>query len=147
MDWPVAPPGWHVQEAVVDSATMVRWGVLIWAEVAATLALLLPIPTQAVRRRRSCLDRDGRALVPMTEFREMTMIAQRFDRRPVDELDPENWWGDIDGEILDWLRERGSATVKELSQELGLSEGAATAFLAMLAREGRVRIVRVELVA
>jgi hypothetical protein len=37
--------------------------------------------------------------------------------------------------------------VKELSRELGLSEGAATAFLAMLAREGRVRIVRVELVA
>ena len=75
------------------------------------------------------------------------MIAQRFDRRPVDQLDPENWWGDIDGEILDWLRERGSATVKELSQELGLSEGAATAFLAMLAREGRVRIVQVELVS
>ena len=75
------------------------------------------------------------------------MIAQRFDRRPVDQLDPDNWWGDIDGEILDCLREHGSVTVKELSQELGLSEGAATAFLAMLAREGRVRIVRIELVA
>jgi len=75
------------------------------------------------------------------------MIAQRFDRRPVDQLDPDNWWGDIDGEILDCLREHGSVTVKELSQELGLSEGAATAFLAMLAREGRVRIVEVELVS
>ena len=75
------------------------------------------------------------------------MIAQRFDRRPIDQLDPENWWGDIDGEILDRLREHGSATVSELSEELGLSEGAATAFLAMLAREGRVRIVRVELAA
>ena len=74
------------------------------------------------------------------------MIAQRFDRRPVDQLDPDNWWGDIDGEILDCLREHGSVTVNELSQELGLSEGAATAFLAMLAREGRVRIVQVELV-
>ena len=31
------------------------------------------------------------------------MIAQRFDRRPVDQLDPENWWDDIDGEILDCL--------------------------------------------
>jgi heme exporter protein D len=70
VDWPIASPGWDVQEVLVDSATMGRWGVLIWAEVAATLALmLLPIPTQAVRRRRSCLDRDGRALVPMTEFR------------------------------------------------------------------------------
>ena len=75
------------------------------------------------------------------------MIAQRFDRRPVDQLDPENWWDDINGEILDRLREHGSATVSELSEELGLSEGAATAFLAMLAREGRVRIVQVELVA
>ena len=75
------------------------------------------------------------------------MIAQGFDRRPVGELDPENWWGDIDGEILDCLRQHGSATVNELSEELGLSEGAATAFLAMLAREGRVRIVQVELAA
>jgi DNA-binding Lrp family transcriptional regulator len=75
------------------------------------------------------------------------MIDQRFDRRPVDELDPENWWDAIDREILDRLREHGSATVSELSQELGLSEGAATAFLAMLAREGRVRILQVELVA
>ena len=75
------------------------------------------------------------------------MIAQRFERRPVDQLDPENWWGDLDGEILDCLREHGSATVNELSEELGLSEGAASAFLAMLAREGRVRIVQVELVA
>ena len=75
------------------------------------------------------------------------MIAQRFDRKPVNELDPENWWADIDGEILDRLREHGSATVNELSEELSLSEGAATAFLARLAREGRVRIVQVELVA
>lgn len=75
------------------------------------------------------------------------MIAQRLDRRPLDELDPENWWGDLDGEILDRLREHGSASVSELSEELGLSEGAAAAFLTMLAREGRVRIVQVELVA
>jgi uncharacterized membrane protein len=78
---------------------------------------------------------------------EMAMIAQRFDRRPLDQLDPENWWNDIDDEILDCLRGHGSVTVNELSQELGLSEGAATAFLAMLAREGRVRILQVELVA
>jgi hypothetical protein len=90
---------------------MLGWGLLIWAGVAATLAvLLLPIATEAVRRRRfwcarvqrevevefeehgligfrramavrscsvfdpptevgcrrSCLDRDARALTPMT---------------------------------------------------------------------------------
>jgi winged helix-turn-helix DNA-binding protein len=78
---------------------------------------------------------------------EIAMIPQRSDRRPIDRLDPENWWNDIDGEILDCLREHGSATVMQLSHELGLSEGAATAFLAMLAREGRVKIVQVELVA
>lgn len=75
------------------------------------------------------------------------MIDQHFDRRQVDQLDPENWWGAIGSEILDCLREHGSATVNELSEELGFSEGAATAFLAMLAREGRVRILQVELVA
>ena len=78
---------------------------------------------------------------------EAVMIAPRFDRRPADQLDPENWGGDIDDEILDRLREHGSATVNDLSRELGLSEGAATAFLTMLAREGKVRIVRVELAA
>jgi len=53
MDWPVASPGWDVQEVMVDGATMVGWGVLIWAGIAAILALLLlPIATQAVRRRR-----------------------------------------------------------------------------------------------
>ena len=65
----------------------------------------------------------------------------------VDQPVPESWWDDIDGEILDCLRAHGCTTVNELSQELGLSEGAATAFLAMLAREGRVRILQVELVA
>jgi predicted transcriptional regulator len=75
------------------------------------------------------------------------MIAEPVNRRPVDELDPEDWWGAIDGEILDCLKEHGSATVNELCEELGLSEGSATAFLAMLAREGRVRILQVELVA
>jgi predicted transcriptional regulator len=75
------------------------------------------------------------------------MIAERFERRAADELDPENWWGAIDGEILDRLREHGSASVNELCEELSLSEGAATAFLSMLAREGKVRILQVELVA
>ena len=75
------------------------------------------------------------------------MIDPGFDPRPVGELDPDSWWGALDGEILDRLREHGSVSVSELSRELGLSEGAATAFLAMLAREGRVRILQVELVA
>jgi hypothetical protein len=82
----------------------------------------------------------GREVTPM-------MTDERLDGRAADELDPENWWGAIDGEILDRLREHGSTTVRELCEEMGLSEGAATAFLSMLAREGRVRIVQVELAA
>ena len=74
-------------------------------------------------------------------------MEEGIDRRPADELDPEDWWGAIDGEILDCLRGQGSTTVRELSEKLGVSEGAATAFLAMLAREGRVRILQVELAA
>ncbi len=67
--------------------------------------------------------------------------------KPFEEFDPENWWGPIDGAILDWLRQHGAVTVEQLGRELGLSEGEATAFLAMLAREGRVRICQVELAA
>lgn len=75
------------------------------------------------------------------------MRDETFDLRAADELDPENWWDALDGEILDRLREHGTASLRELCEELGLSEGAATAFLSMLAREGRVRILQVELVA
>ena len=67
--------------------------------------------------------------------------------RPMNELDPQDWWGAMDAEILACLRERGTVTLDDLCQELGFSEGAATAFLAMLAREGRVRICQVKLAA
>jgi DNA-binding Lrp family transcriptional regulator len=70
------------------------------------------------------------------------MIDERLEGRAASELNPESWWDAIDGEILDRLREHGSASVRELCEETGLSEGAATAFLSMLAREGRVRIVQ-----
>ena len=67
--------------------------------------------------------------------------------RPIDDFDPENWWGSIDDAILDCLKDHGSVTVEQVARELGLSDGATTAFLAMLAREGRVRIRQVEFAA
>lgn len=73
------------------------------------------------------------------------MIGQLPVRRATNEPDPTDWWGTTDGEILACLRERGPVSVSEICEELGFSEGAATAFLAMLAREGRVRIRQVEL--
>lgn len=76
---------------------------------------------------------------------EIPMINERLDGRPADGLNPENWWGAIGGEILEYLRGNGSASMNELCEQLCLSEDAATAFLARLAREGKVKIAQVEL--
>jgi len=79
VDWPIASPGWDVQEAWVESATMLGWGVLIWAGVAAILTvLLLPIATQAVRRRHFWCARVRREVE--VEFEEHGLIGFR---RPV----------------------------------------------------------------
>jgi len=48
---------------------------------------------------------------------------ERLDEKPADELDPENWWGAIDGEILDRLREHGSTSVRELCEAIGSPSG------------------------
>jgi hypothetical protein len=62
-------------------------------------------------------------------------------------LDPENWWAAVDGQILDCLKAHGTMKVGTLCDELHLSEGEASAFLAMLTREGRVKIREVELIS
>jgi len=63
------------------------------------------------------------------------------------DVDPENWWAAVDGQILECLRAHGTMKVGTLCDELHLSEGEASAFLAMLTHEGRVRIREVELVS
>jgi len=75
------------------------------------------------------------------------MIAAASVERPVEKFYPADWWGATDGEILGCLKEHGSVSLDELCKELGLTEGTATAFVAMLAREGRLRIREVELAA
>jgi DNA-binding IclR family transcriptional regulator len=62
-------------------------------------------------------------------------------------MDPGEWWTVVDAEILDCLKCHGAMTPSEISRELGISEGEATVLLTMLAREGRVRIERVQLAA
>jgi hypothetical protein len=76
MDWPIASPGWDVQEAWVESASMFGWGLLIWAGVVATFAvLLLPIISRTIRRRRFWCDRaQGEVEV---EFEEQGIIGFR----------------------------------------------------------------------
>jgi predicted ArsR family transcriptional regulator len=75
------------------------------------------------------------------------MIEECARGNKQDQFDPADWWGATDGEILDCLKERGSVSLDDLCEELGLTEGTATAFVAMLAREGRLRIREVELAA
>lgn len=55
-----------------------------------------------------------------------------------------DWWK-VDRDILECLATHGAMTPGEISHLLGLSEGEATSLLAMLAREGRVRICQVTL--
>ena len=54
-------------------------------------------------------------------------------------------WSETDHAILECLRETGPMSPDDLSHRTGLSVGEITAFLAMLVREGRVRVRMVEL--
>jgi predicted ArsR family transcriptional regulator len=56
----------------------------------------------------------------------------------------EDWWGKLDDELLDCLRV-GAMSAEEVGARLGVSEDAAVSLLSALARDGRVRISRVEL--
>jgi IclR helix-turn-helix domain len=62
------------------------------------------------------------------------------------ETDPSDWWA-VDREILHCLAGHEAMTPAEISRELGLSEAEAASLLAMLVREGKVRICQVMLAA
>ena len=79
MDWPIASPGWEVEVAWIDKVSLLGWGLLIWAGVAAILAMVLvPIATQVVRRRRFWCARARREVE--VEFEERGLVGFR---RPV----------------------------------------------------------------
>jgi hypothetical protein len=76
VDWPIASPGWDVEVALVDRAGTLGWGLLIWAGVAAILAVLLvPIVTKAVRRRHFWCVRAQRDVE--VEFEERGLVGFR----------------------------------------------------------------------
>jgi predicted ArsR family transcriptional regulator len=56
-----------------------------------------------------------------------------------------DWWRETDTAILECLRRHGAMSPAALGRHLGMSEGEATAFLAMLVREGNVSIRLLEL--
>ena len=58
-----------------------------------------------------------------------------------------DWWTEIDLAILTLLEVKGVVAPHEVARELDISEGEATAFLCMLAREGKLRIRLVEAVS
>ncbi len=73
------------------------------------------------------------------------MIDERMRIAQADHSDSD-WW-EVDREILECLADHGAMSVTEIARRLQLSEGEATSLLAMLAREGRVRICQVMLAA
>jgi hypothetical protein len=56
----------------------------------------------------------------------------------------DEWWADLNAEILDCLAEGGAMAPADVGRRLGMSEGAAVSCLSMLAQEGKVRICLVE---
>lgn len=56
-----------------------------------------------------------------------------------------DWWAETDNAVLECLRKAGPMNPGDLAHRIGISEGEATAFLCMLAAEGKVRIRLVEL--
>jgi DNA-binding Lrp family transcriptional regulator len=57
----------------------------------------------------------------------------------------DNWWAETDEAILEALASAGTMTPAEVARRAGISEGEATAFLAMLVREGKVTMCAVAL--
>jgi len=56
------------------------------------------------------------------------------------------WKDEMEGEYLQCLREAGKASPREIAVRLGISECCAVYWLTEMAREGRLRILGVELV-
>ena len=56
----------------------------------------------------------------------------------------DDWWGDIDGPVLDYLAREGAAAPDAIARAVGLSPASVVSILAMLAVDGKVRITRVE---
>ena len=56
----------------------------------------------------------------------------------------DDWWNDVERDILACLNGSGATPVDEIARRLAMSEEAAASLLALLAREGKVRIRLVE---
>ena len=57
----------------------------------------------------------------------------------------DGWWNEIDDQVKSCLERHGAMAPADIARQLGLSEGAVTSVLSLLAQEGKLRIARVEL--
>lgn len=58
--------------------------------------------------------------------------------------DAENWWQDVECDVLGCLNGQGPVSVDALAQRLAMPEPAVASLVAMLARDGKLRIRLVE---
>ena len=56
----------------------------------------------------------------------------------------DEWWKDLEDDVMRCLEGRGAVPPDEIASKLGMSEAAAASLLAIMAREGRVKIRAVE---
>jgi len=56
----------------------------------------------------------------------------------------EDWWADVEQDFLACLEGDGSTSIATIARRLAISEDAASSLVAILAREGKVRISVVE---
>jgi len=56
----------------------------------------------------------------------------------------EDWWADVERDFLACLNGDGTTSVTTIARRLKISEQAASSLVAILAREGKVRISAVE---
>jgi predicted ArsR family transcriptional regulator len=52
----------------------------------------------------------------------------------------DNWWADLDNEILAYVNSHGAVACADVARELRISEEAAASLLGMLARESKIRL-------
>ncbi len=56
----------------------------------------------------------------------------------------ENWWSEVENDLLQCLRGNGAMPPDEIARHVGLSEASTVSLLAMMAREGKIHIRLVE---
>ena len=52
----------------------------------------------------------------------------------------DDWWTDLDNEIVTYVNSHGAVACTDVARELGISEASAVSLLGMLARDSKIRL-------